>query len=233
MNDLSFEVLNIIYDFCPDESYKIVDVNDIILALPEGKNLELDKLFQIIDDLATDASIMLKYRDEEDICLSIQAKGRRIVKKERETRARIEAQRKAKEEEEARQKAIREAEEKARLEREEQERLERIEKEKQLEEARLQLEELKAQKKSKKDHTVIELKQQVEELEKQIVEEEDEEPEPDSEPNEIPIISNVQTFDAEPMIKRVGRRAFWGGLIGAGLLNGLIYGIKYIIELLS
>lgn len=238
MNDLSFEILNIIFDFCPDDSYKILDVNDIILALPEGIECDIDKLFQVVEDLTTEGSILLKYRDEEDICLAIAVKGRRIVKKERETRVKLEAQKKAREEEEARLRAIAEAVEAARLEQEEKYRLEKIEKEKKLEEAKLALEELKAQKKSKKDSEVIGLKQQVESLEKEmkpdvILPKAENTAEMVKADNISPVISNVQHMDFIPLVKRVGKVAFWGGLFGAIIGNALYYAVRVVLEFLG
>jgi hypothetical protein len=272
MDSLSFDILNIIYDYCPDDSFKILDVNDILLAMPEGAILSPERLFKIIDELAIDESITLKYRDEDEICVALPAKGKRMVKREREMRAKLEAERKAREEEEARKKAaeeaarikreeeearlraIAEAEEKARLEkeekerqerleREEKERQERLEKEKKLEEARLALEELKKERKSKKE--VIELKQQVEELEKEIAIPEPE-PEPESEPEPepvpeqaiveaaaMPVISSVQHMDFIPLIKNVGRKAFWGAMLGAALLNGLYYAVRFALDYLG
>ena len=228
MNELSFEILNIIYEYCPDDNYKIIDVNDIILALPSGVNIEENKLFEIIEDLATDGSILLKYKDDEDICLSLSLKGRRIVKKERETREKLEAQRKAKEKAEAERKA-----------REEQERLERIEKEKQLEEAKQALSELKAQKKSKKDQEVQELKQQVEELEKEIIQPVEDGAQDNLETSvavkaeQIPVISAVQHMDFIPLIRKVGKVAFWGGLTGAIIGNALFFSARYIMDILG
>jgi len=228
MNDLSFEILNILYDECPDDSYKIVDVNDLILGLPEGFSADAQKLFEVIEDLATDGSIMLKYRDDEDICLAVAIKGRRIVKKERETRAKIEAQRKAREEEEARLRAIAEEAERLKKEKEEQERLERLEKERKLEEARQALLELQAQKKSKKE--VIELKQQVEELEKEVIIPEEEVKEEIKEivpAEQMPTISAAAPLDLVPVIKKVGKVAFWSGLIGVVIGDAIFYIVKF------
>lgn len=235
MNDLTFEVLNVLYDYCPDDSYKIIDINDIILALPEGISTEPEHLFIIIDDLVTEEAVALKYRDEEDICIAMLAKGRRIVKKERETRAKIEAQKRAKEEEEARQRALKEAEERERREREERERLEKIEKEKKLEEARLALQEMQSQKKKKE---AVELKQQVIELEKEI---EQIEQAPEAEvvitqadnKEKAVVISSAENLDIMPIIKKVGKVAFWGGLMGAIIGNGLFLAAKFIMTLIG
>lgn len=223
MNELTFEVLNIIYDFCHDDSYKIIDVNDIILALPEGVDCDIEKLFALIDDLATEEAINLKYRDEEDICVAITVKGKRIVKKERETRAKIEAQRKAREEEERR--------------RQEQAEKERLEREKKLEDARLALIEMEANKKLKKAHEFVELKHQVEVLENEIKQDAIDSTEKAS--NNSPVIEeannpvSVQTMDFVPMVRKVGRIAFWGGLSGAILGNGLFQLARHIMEVLG
>ncbi|MGI6701098.1 MAG: hypothetical protein ACOX3U_01320 [Christensenellales bacterium] len=209
MNELSFEILNILYDQCSDDTYKIIDVNDILLAIPEGFTASADKVFEIVEDLATDGSVMLKYRDDEDICLSVTVKGKRIVKKERETRIKLEEQRRQKEEEE-----------RLRKEREEAERLER---ERKLEEAKQALNELKAQKKPKK--IVVELEQQVEELEKEIT------PEPEqAEEISLPAIKEPVK---EIIVPSIGRRALIGGLLGALIGNAIYFGVKFVLELLG
>lgn len=238
MNKLVFEILNIIYDYCIDGTYKIIDVNDIILGMPknieednDAADLDVEKLLNIIEDLATDGAIDLKYRDEEDICLAITTKGKRLVKKERETRIKIEEQRKAKLEEEARQKALKEAEEKARIEREEKERQERILKEKELEEAKITLEELKANKKLKKAPETQELKQKVQELEHEIIEEKEHLELTNEVDNVIPEVREdnaVIQYDIGRS-KRIGNIAFFGGLSGAFIGNAIFWILKHFI----
>ena len=173
MNALRFQVLNIINDICKDDNFKVIDINDILINLPSEMDVKETDVFAIIDELAFDGEIDLKYRDEEDICLAMALKGRRIIKKARENEERIrekreyEARLKAEEEariieeekrraeeearrkeEEARRKAEEEDRKQAELEKAEQE---RIAKEKQLEEIKKAIEEAQTQRKTKKN----------------------------------------------------------------------------------
>lgn len=207
MKALDFEILNVIFDFCTDDSFKIIDINDIMDNLSDDFKCSNDELFKIIDDLATEDCIQLKYKDEEDICLSITTKGKRLIKKERETRERLEEQKRLKEEENARLKA------------------EQEEKERELEKARIALEEMQAQRKKKKSQEAKELEQQVQALEKEITTEVQVEEEKEVK-NEL---VSVEEINYKPIVRKVATIAFVGGLIGSMLGSAVMMVVRMVL----
>lgn len=81
MNKAAVRTLEVLYDFCRDEGYKIIDAEDILTRL---ENIDADSLFETIDNLNTENFVAVKYSDKTEYCLSLTKTG--IIKVEEEIR---------------------------------------------------------------------------------------------------------------------------------------------------
>lgn len=91
MNKTSRDVIEILFDYCKDESFKIIDAEDILASLD---NTTAEELYDIIDKLNTESYVEVKYSDKTEYCLTVTKKGKLIAEEALENRVKEEAQRK-------------------------------------------------------------------------------------------------------------------------------------------
>ena len=64
-------VLKILTQECKDGSYKIVEISDIIMALPKRYRMDSDAIRHILTHLERQDMISIKYDDEDVYCLAV------------------------------------------------------------------------------------------------------------------------------------------------------------------
>lgn len=236
MNDISIKVLSAIYDLCDDDSYKILDVDDIAARL-SGDEISVDELTEVIENFAVDGMLELKYADNAEYCLALRTKGRNLVKQSRDRLNKLEKETQLRAAEEANLKA--EAEKRLAVLESEKERLrEEVEVDLQtakqaVAEAKSRAEKLAAQKELKQIKEVTSKKvEQVNNIETQIAEfVQPTESLPDlTKGFQVNGIGSSNTI-TQKQIKKLFWTAFCGAAIGAILVNlvfAIIFFVKYV-----
>ncbi len=91
MNDISIKVLDVLFDLCEGEGYRILEAEEITSRVSYYTFLP-DELTEILEVLVADGLIDLKYADNEEYCVSMRTKGRALIKQSRERLAKIVAE---------------------------------------------------------------------------------------------------------------------------------------------
>ncbi len=77
-------LLKFINGYCKDQSYKVIDIDELKTAFPERFKMDREGIAQIIDYLKTREYIAVKYSDKEQYCLSPLPKGRQYFEAQTE-----------------------------------------------------------------------------------------------------------------------------------------------------
>lgn len=83
MENLSIKLLDALFDLCDGENYAILDTDDLSAASPDLV-FESEELTEILQSLAVEGFIDLKYADGADFCVAMKTKGRTLIKQSRE-----------------------------------------------------------------------------------------------------------------------------------------------------
>ena len=83
MENLSIKLLDTLFDLCEGDNYAILDTDDLAAASPDLV-FEPDELTEILQSLAVEGFIDLKYADGAEFCVAIKTKGRTLIKQSRE-----------------------------------------------------------------------------------------------------------------------------------------------------
>lgn len=83
MENLSIKILDVLFDLCDGDNYVILDIEDITASFPEV-SLSADELNEILESLAVEGFIDLKYAEETEYCVAMRTKGRTLIKQSRE-----------------------------------------------------------------------------------------------------------------------------------------------------
>lgn len=76
-------VLSILSKECHDGSYKIVEVSDIIMALPKHFRMDSEAIKHILTHLERQDIISIKYDDDDVFCLAVLPYGFEILETEK------------------------------------------------------------------------------------------------------------------------------------------------------
>lgn len=76
-------VLSILAKECGDGSYKIVEIPDIIMALPKRFRMDSDAVKHILTHLERQDIISVKYDDDDVFCLAVLPYGFEILENEK------------------------------------------------------------------------------------------------------------------------------------------------------
>ena len=76
-------VLSILAKECADGSYKIVEIPDIIMALPKRFRMDSDAVKHILTHLERQDIISVKYDDDDVFCLAVLPYGFEILENEK------------------------------------------------------------------------------------------------------------------------------------------------------
>lgn len=76
-------VLSILAKECGDGSYKIIEVSDIIMALPKHFRMDSEAVKHILTHLERQDIISIKYDDDDVFCLSILPYGFEVLENEK------------------------------------------------------------------------------------------------------------------------------------------------------
>ena len=77
-------LLKFINGYCEDQSYKIIDVEEMKSAFPEKYNMDREGISQIVEYLSVREYIAVKYADKEQYCLGPLPKGRQYFEAQAE-----------------------------------------------------------------------------------------------------------------------------------------------------
>ncbi len=94
MNQIEIKTLDILLDICKDETYKIIDADDILRHLEGGT---AEELFDAIDNLNTSRHVAVKYSDRTEYCLCLTKTGIITAEEAREKRLKEEQLRRERE----------------------------------------------------------------------------------------------------------------------------------------
>ena len=83
MDDISIKILDALFDLCDGENYVILDVQDVTARIPDYA-FEEEELTEILEALAAEGFIDLRYADESEFCVSMRTKGRSLIKQLRD-----------------------------------------------------------------------------------------------------------------------------------------------------
>ncbi len=72
----TLKLLDIINNECVGGGYKVFDLNDLVLSMPEHFSIDCDGVRECLSALREREYISVKYQDEREICLSPLSKGR-------------------------------------------------------------------------------------------------------------------------------------------------------------
>lgn len=72
-------VLKILSQECSNGNYKIVEVSDIIMALPKRYRMDSDAIKHVLEYLERQDYISIKYDDEDKYCLAVLPYGFEIL----------------------------------------------------------------------------------------------------------------------------------------------------------
>ena len=79
-------LLQIINAECREGSYKVLEVDDLIRAMPKKFKIDSDGILQLIGYLKKGEYVSVKYTDSEVVCISPLPRGRRIFEVEEENK---------------------------------------------------------------------------------------------------------------------------------------------------
>ena len=74
-----YAVLAYLENQCPAGNYKVIDKCDIVAAMPKRFNISCEILDDIISFLTQREFLVLKYNDDEQVCVSLTAKGHSVL----------------------------------------------------------------------------------------------------------------------------------------------------------
>lgn len=83
MENISIKVLDALFDLCDGDNYVILDRQDFLARIADH-TFATDELTEILESLAVDAFIDLKYADNQEFCIAMKTKGRTLIKQARE-----------------------------------------------------------------------------------------------------------------------------------------------------
>lgn len=83
MENLSIKLLDALFDLCDGDNYAILDTDDLVAVSPELV-FNAEELTEILQSLAVEGFIDLKYADGTDFCVAMKTKGRTLIKQSRE-----------------------------------------------------------------------------------------------------------------------------------------------------
>lgn len=69
-------LLDIINKECANTGYKVLEINDLVLAFPSWFGMDKEGVIDCINTLSEKEYISVKYLDELEVCLSPLSKGR-------------------------------------------------------------------------------------------------------------------------------------------------------------
>lgn len=67
-------VLHYLESQCPSGSFKVLDKQDVLDAIPQKSGIDLPTLNEIIDNLTQRGYLVSKYQDDEQMCISLTPK---------------------------------------------------------------------------------------------------------------------------------------------------------------
>ena len=76
-------VLSILAKECPDGSYKIIEIPDIIMAIPRRYRMDSDAVKNILVHLERQELVSVKYDDDDVFCLAVLPYGYEVLENER------------------------------------------------------------------------------------------------------------------------------------------------------
>lgn len=88
MDDISIRLLDILFDLCEGENYVILEKEDLTSRI-SGYDFAPDELTEILEALAVEGFIDLKYADNQEFCVLMKTKGRAFIKQSRERLQRL------------------------------------------------------------------------------------------------------------------------------------------------
>ena len=77
-------LLKFINEYCKDQSYKVLDIDELKSAYPERFKMDREGISQIVQYLKNREYIAVKYSDNEQYCLSPLPKGRQYFEAQTE-----------------------------------------------------------------------------------------------------------------------------------------------------
>ena len=80
----SESLLRFINKECNEGSYKVIEVDDVIRAMPSKYKIDFEAIKQLMGYLQSSDYISIKYSDKEVFCVSPLPRGRRIFEVEKE-----------------------------------------------------------------------------------------------------------------------------------------------------
>lgn len=75
-------VLKYLVNECKEGSYKIIDIDDIVLSMPKKFKADKEIILQIMEYLSNGEYISVKYSDDDQFCLCPLPFGRQFVEKD-------------------------------------------------------------------------------------------------------------------------------------------------------
>lgn len=79
-------LLQIINAECREGSYKVLEIDDLIRAMPKRFKIDIDGISQLIGYLKKGEYVSVKYADNEVVCISPLPRGRRIFEVEEDNK---------------------------------------------------------------------------------------------------------------------------------------------------
>ena len=79
-------LLRIINGECREGSYKVLEIDDLIRAMPKKFKIDSDGILQLIGYLKKAEYLSVKYKDGEVVCVSPLPRGRRIFEVEEDNK---------------------------------------------------------------------------------------------------------------------------------------------------
>jgi len=74
MDKNAIQLLNYIYSRVKDDSYKVIEISEMLKAFSKRKKLKPEELARCLKELEKDGFINIKYSDKEVYCLAITKK---------------------------------------------------------------------------------------------------------------------------------------------------------------
>ena len=79
-------LLQIINAECREGSYKVLEIDDLIRAMPKKFKIDIDGISQLIGYLKKGEYVSVKYADNEVVCISPLPRGRRVFEVEEDNK---------------------------------------------------------------------------------------------------------------------------------------------------
>ncbi len=89
LDKMSKEVLRFLLEFCKDGSFQVLEYEEIIKSLSSNYNLDREGIMQILKHLNSLEYIIIKYNDDNVVCLSTLPFGRQYIESEEEKKKNI------------------------------------------------------------------------------------------------------------------------------------------------